>query len=203
MSENRNELYTIGHTTHTFDAFLSLLRHHGVTAVADVRSQPYSRRLEQFNREPLAAALGASGIRYVFLGEELGARRAEVECYEGEQADYERIAALPKFRQGLDRVRQGALEFRIALMCAEKEPLDCHRTILICRQLRDEFRIFHIRADGSVEEHAETERRLVREMHVSLPLFDAADDDEQLIQQAYDKRAEQIAYRASEEGVPQ
>lgn len=203
MRKNTQTLYSIGHTTHTFESFLALLKAHGITAVADVRSQPYSRRLEQFNREPLAAALEAAGIRYVYLGEELGARRSEEECYEGNRADYGRIAALPKFRLGLDRVRQGAREYRIALMCAEKEPLDCHRTILICRQLRDECRIWHILADGSVEEHAQTERRLVREMNVSLPLFDSQVNDEQLIQQAYDKRAEQIAYRTSEEGVPQ
>lgn len=203
MPISEHKLWTVGHTTHSFDVFLSLLRQHGVTAVADVRSQPYSRRSEQFNREPLAARLEDAGIRYVFLGDELGARRAETECYEGGCADYRRIAALPKFRVGLERLRQGATRYRIAVMCAEKEPLDCHRTILICRHLRDEFQIMHILSDGTAEDHAQTEMRLVRAMDVAPTLFDPDATDEQLIQQAYDKRAEHIAYRASEEGVPQ
>ncbi|MEX0713868.1 MAG: DUF488 domain-containing protein, partial [Pirellulales bacterium] len=126
--------------------------------MADVRSHPYSRRNEQFNREQLAPALEAAGIRYVFLGEELGARRVEAECYEGRQVVYRRIAALPRFQEGLTRLRQGAAVYRVALMCAEKEPLDCHRTILVCRELREEFHIMHILADGTTEDHAQTEK---------------------------------------------
>jgi uncharacterized protein (DUF488 family) len=194
-------LWTIGHTHHTAEAFVALLKQHGITAVADVRSQPYSRRLEQFNRETLAAELKAAGIAYLFLGEELGARRNEIECYVGDRADYVRIARLPKFHAGLERLRHGAARHQIALVCAEKEPLDCHRTVLVCRHLRDEFRIRHIRADGSLEEHSQTEKRLVREMDVARTLFEPDLTDEQLIQQAYDKRGEQIAYRTSEEGV--
>jgi uncharacterized protein (DUF488 family) len=195
-------LFTIGHTNHSFEAFADLLNQHGVTAVADVRSQPYSGRLPQFNREALAAGLKALGIHYVFLGNELGARRVEKECYDEDQAVYERIALLPAFRSGLERLRQGTRLYRIALMCAEKEPLDCHRTILVCRQLRHQFQILHILADGTTEDHAQTERRLLRDMEVSRTLFDADITDEQLILQAYDKRAQQIAYRTNEEGVP-
>ncbi len=196
-------IWTIGHTNHAVEEFIALLKLQGVTAVADVRSQPYSRRLEQFNREPLAAELKAAGIGYLFLGEELGARRTEIECYVGDQADYVRIATLPKFRAGLERLRQGATRHQIALMCAEKEPLDCHRTVLVCRHLRGDFRVRHILADGSIEEHSQTEKRLVREMDIARTLFEPDLTDEQLIQQAYDKRGEQIAYRTSEEGVPQ
>jgi uncharacterized protein (DUF488 family) len=203
MNPTRPTLVTIGHTTHSFDAFVGLLRQHGVNVVADVRSHPYSRRLEQFNREQLAPALEAAGVRYVFLGEELGARRIEAECYEGDRAVYQRIAALPKFQEGLARLRRGIAQFRIALMCSEKDPLDCHRTILICRELRDECQIMHVLADGTAEDHAETEKRLVRQMNVFRSLFEPDLDDEQLVQQAYDKRAQQIAYRINEEGVPQ
>jgi len=196
-------LLTIGHTTHSFDAFVGLLARHGVSCVADVRSHPYSRRLEQFNRESLAAELKTAGIKYIFLGEELGARRAEAECYEDGQAVYRRIATLPRFLAGLERLRQGASQERIALVCAEKDPLDCHRTILVCRELRGEFQIEHILADGSIEEHAAAEKRLVRQMDICRTLFEPDLSDEQLVQQAYDKRAAQIAYRASEEEVPQ
>ena len=130
--------------------------------------------------------LEAAGIRYVFVGEELGARRTESECYIGDRADYGRIATLPKFRQGLDRLRQGSRQRCIALICAEKEPLDCHRTILICRYLRTEFGIMHILSDGSIEEHSQTEKRLVRHMDMSRTLFAPKVTNEQLIQGAYD-----------------
>src|SRR5258708_6296618 len=129
MEAERRTLFTIGHTVHSIPAFVGLLKAHGVNAVADVRSRPYSRRLEQFNRESLAAELDAADIRYVFMGEELGARRDEPECYENDQAVYEKIAVLPRFQEGLVRVRRGAAQYHLALMCAEKEPLDCHRAV--------------------------------------------------------------------------
>jgi uncharacterized protein (DUF488 family) len=203
MQNDRPVMFTIGHSNHTLEEFIPLLKQHGVTAVADVRSHPYSRRLEQFNREQLATGLQVAGIRYVFLGRELGARRDEADSYEGQQASYERIAQLPRFQEGLRRLRQGSQEYRIALMCAEKEPLDCHRTILICRQLRGEFDIQHILADGGVEEHPQTERRLVRQMGVTRTLFEPDLTEEDLIQQAYDERGRQIAYRTEDEGTPQ
>jgi uncharacterized protein (DUF488 family) len=159
--------------------------------------------LEQFNREPLATALNAAGILYSFFGEELGARRVEEECYDGDRADYNRIAVLPKFLEGLNRLRKTSAQYRIALLCAEKEPLDCHRTILICRYLRDEFDILHILSDGTIEDHPHAEMRLVHQMGVSLPLFDQDIKGDLLIQAAYDKRSLQIAYRIREERVPQ
>jgi uncharacterized protein (DUF488 family) len=126
-------LFTIGHSNHELSALLELLARHAVTAVADVRSQPTSW-LTHFDRAPLTEALRRAGIEYVFLGDELGARRAEPECYDGDRADYDAIARLPLFQRGLTRVRQGLEKHRICLLCAEKEPLDCHRTILVCRQ---------------------------------------------------------------------
>lgn len=201
MENNRCKLYTIGHSTHSLDAFFELLKRRGVTAVADVRSRPYSGRLEHFNREPLSRQLEAVGIKYVFLGQELGARRDEIECYVGDVADYGRIASLPRFREGLSRLKHGARKYQIAIMCAEKEPLDCHRTILICRQLRHEFEIAHILSEGTVEEHKQTERRLVQEMKVCRTLFEPDLSDDDLVQRAYDERARQIAYRTNQEDL--
>lgn len=201
MDRDQPTLYTVGHSNHSLDDFLNLLKRHGVTAVADVRSHPYSARLSQFNRKELSTALEAASIKYVFLGKELGARRDEQESYEGDRACYQRIAQLPGFRAGLDRVRNGAREFQVALLCAEKEPLDCHRTVLVCRQLRREFDIRHILADGSLEHHRETERRLIRETGVTRTLFEPDLSDEELVQRAYDERAAKIAYRADQEQV--
>src|SRR5689334_2499642 len=98
-------IYTIGHSNHPIDRFIALLRQHGIEAVADVRSTPYSRFNPQFRKEKLQAALASAGIRYVFLGEELGARSKDPECYdEGGRVSYTRLASTDLFRRGIDRL---------------------------------------------------------------------------------------------------
>src|SRR5262245_44177666 len=186
-------LFTIGHSDHAAGVFLDLLGRHGVMALADVRSSPYSRRYPRFNREALAAELERAGIRYVFLGAELGARRSEPECYEGGQARYPLIARSPHFAQGLERVRQGTEKYRVALMCAERDPLTCHRAILVCRHLRDSMSpIQHIREDGRLESHEELEARLLAA--AGLPEGDLFQSRAELLEQAYDWQGERIAY---------
>src|ERR1700676_1677737 len=103
MPDCRHALFTIGHTNHSLDAFVDLLKQHSVAAVADVRSQPYSRRLEHFSREWLAAEVDTAGIKYVLLGQELGARRDEMDCYVDGKAVYQRIAEFPNSKEGRAR----------------------------------------------------------------------------------------------------
>ena len=196
-SSDKLLLFTIGHSNHELESFMELIRLHGVTAVADVRSDPYSRYTSQFNREVLSPALARHGIQYVFLGEELGARRTEAECYVDGQASYERIAKTPAFGAGLERIRRGVAEHRIALLCAEKDPLTCHRTILVCRRLRDEpFEIAHILEDGSLETMDSAESRLLDEMH--LPQRDLFRSREELLDEAYERRGVKIAFTETE-----
>ena len=133
-------VYTIGHSTHPIERFIELLKMHSITAICDVRSAPYSRMNPQFNREPLRDTLKEAGIAYVFLGEELGARSKDLSCYRNGKVDYELLARTELFHSGLERVREGARTHRIALMCAEKDPLDCHRTILVARNLVEQER---------------------------------------------------------------
>lgn len=194
-------LYTIGHSNHPVETFLGLLTQHGISVVADVRSQPYSR-IEHFNQGPLRDALLTQGIRYVFLGRELGARREERECYVDGQAIYERVATLPAFHEGIERLLTGLSRYTVALLCAEREPLDCHRTILVCRQLRKHgITIGHILGDGSVETHEDLERRLVREMGVQPSLFEPNASNDDLIELAYSKRGRDIAFKTDSEEV--
>src|SRR5579871_3205141 len=135
-------VFTIGHSTHTAEL-------HQITAVADVRLQPYSRMNPQFNRETLREMLRESHMAYVFLGKELGARSEDRTCYLDGKAQYGRLSQTELFRRGLDRVREGTRSFRVALMCAEKEPLECHRTILVARHLEPlRIEIRHILADA-------------------------------------------------------
>ncbi len=196
MSEH--QLFTIGHSNHSIERFMELLRQHGIEVIVDVRSKPASSRNPQFNRELLKASLGEAGIRYLFLGKELGARRSEREAYDGNVASYERIAKLPAFKDGLDRVKSGVNTYRVALMCAEKDPIDCHRTLLVCRHLREVLpgRIQHILANGALEPHGQTERRLLANMGVSADQDDMfVDETEPPLERAYRKRGLTIAYQ--------
>ena len=154
---------TIGHSNHALEVFVGLLRQHRVNALADVRSAPYSRYNPQFNREPLAASLKAKGIAYVYLGRELGGRPGNRRCYDDEgRVLYDRVAATEPFRRGLERVVAGAARLRIALMCAEKEPLHCHRTLLVAQELgKLGVGVAHIHADGKLEPHGDAMDRLI------------------------------------------
>jgi uncharacterized protein (DUF488 family) len=158
-----NAIFTVGHSNHDIQRFIELLVGESISAVADVRSVPYSKFTPQFNREVLQAALGAVHIRHVFLGNELGARRSEPECYVDGKARYELIARSPLFQEGLSRLREEMRRDRVALMCAEKDPVTCHRAILVCRHLRPlGVAISHILDDGRVETHAQMEERLLK-----------------------------------------
>jgi uncharacterized protein (DUF488 family) len=190
-------IYTIGHSNVTSERLLALLEQHGITAVADVRSRPYSRFNPQFNREALAGALKTARREYFFLGQELGARSEDRACYRDGRAQYALIAQTPLFERGIERLLAGMENFRVAILCAEKEPLSCHRSILIARYLHEKsIRVRHILEDGSLEDHDALLLRLlalhgIQENH----LFHTRDE---LVAIAYEKQAEQIEYSASQ-----
>ncbi len=185
------ELYTIGHSTHETGHLVGLLKRYGVDAVCDVRSRPYSRYNPQYNRGKIAGEIKSYGIAYIFLGKELGARSGNAGCYVDGKIQFEKLTADPLFQQGLARVKQGLKKYSIALMCAEKDPIICHRTILVARQLRREFTIKHILADGRVEDNVETEKRLMRWLKIETDLIR---DEGQCIEEAYDLQGNKIAY---------
>ncbi len=190
-------IFTIGHSNGASEHLLELLGQHGVTAVADVRSRPYSRFNPQFNRETLANELKKSGREYFFLGQELGARSEDRNCYRDGRAQYALIAQTALFKRGIERLQAAMQAFCIAILCAEKEPLGCHRSILIARCLHEKgILVRHILEDGSLEDHDALVVRLmalhgIQENH----LFHSRDE---LVAMAYEKQAEQIEYSASE-----
>jgi uncharacterized protein (DUF488 family) len=188
-----NPLFTIGHSTHDWDHFVQLLKLHKIDVLGDVRSTPYSRFTPQFNRESLMGGLGRFGIKYVFLGLELGARRAEQECFINGKVDYGRVAKTPAFKRGLERLQTGISKYRVAIMCAEKDPLECHRTILVAHHAKAFAEVSHILADGSLETHAQAEARLMAEYRMGDA--DLFVPDLQRIENAYAKRASDIAYQ--------
>ena len=191
-----NTLFTIGHSTHDWSAFLELLRKHNVQAIADVRSQPYSSRFPQFSRASLEISLKESRIHYVFLGLELGARREEQCCYIDGQARYDLVAKTPAFHLGIRRILKGLGKYRLALLCAEKDPITCHRTILVCRHLRGKgFPIQHILGNGELESHESLEDRMLKLLGKNQASLFAS--RQELVEQAYEEQGGKIAYRQS------
>jgi len=190
---NEPTVLTIGHSSHPIERFVALLRQHGVTAVADVRSAPYSRHQPQFNKDLLQRSLKDAGIAYIFLGKELGARSEDRSCYENGRVQYRRLAQTDLFRRGIERVRKGASEYRVALMCAEKEPLDCHRTLLVGRALeREGVSVAHILADGRLEANYDAMTRLLDV--VGLHAKDMFQSRGELVEEACTKQEERVAY---------
>ena len=163
LSRTQYPVLTVGHSNHSPGAFLALLREHGVDEVADVRSAPYSRYTSQFNKDILDGTLERVGIGYVFMGGELGGRPADRSCYDADgRVRYDRLADTDLFDDGIRRLIRGADERRIALMCTEKEPLECHRTLLVARVLAERgVAVAHILDDGRLEHHAATMNRLL------------------------------------------
>jgi uncharacterized protein (DUF488 family) len=186
-------VYTIGHSNHPLERFLDLLRAHDVTAIADVRSHPYSRFHPQFGAKRLGASLESAGIRYELLGRELGARSRDESCLVDGKVDYEQLARTPPFEQGLARVAEAAARERVALLCAERDPFDCHRAILVCRELaRRAIDSTHIREDGRLETRNELEARLLDAFGVDER--DLFGDRAELLDAAYRRRGREIAY---------
>ena len=150
------KIWTIGHSNLDWPKFASLLEIADIAVLVDVRSSPFSR-LPQFNQLALRDRLKASGSAYIFMGSELGGRPAHAE-----PADYEQMALNPLFEEGLSRVEETAVGARLALMCSEHEPLECHRCLLVGRRLVERgMEVAHILRDGRVETHETTEDRLL------------------------------------------
>ncbi len=172
-------IYTIGHSNHPLADFLALLVQHGIACLVDVRAHPASRRHPQFARAALAASLEEAGIRYLWLGRELGGR--------GVHSVFapERAFGDARFQRGIGTLLALAEEQRTAFMCAERDPLFCHRGLLIARYLHAQgHRVLHILADGSLEAHEETEARMLRGLGMA-PGKGLFADEAQMLAEAY------------------
>lgn len=192
----QHPIFTVGHSTHSIEDFLSLLERHQITAVADVRSTPASRFNPQFNRDAVTRSLNAASIAYVFLGRELGARSDDPNCYVDGKVKYDRLAAAPEFQGAIDRLIRGRTDQRIAIMCAEREPLNCHRTVLVARHLAERgVEVLHILGDGAIEPHSDSMMRLRGVFNLAeADLFHSGED---LLLTALSLQEERIAYVAN------
>ena len=192
--ESNCVIYSIGHSNHELDRFIELLNRHQINAVVDVRSVPFSKYNPQFNRDFLSKNLKLSEINYIFFGKELGARSEDPTCYENGQVVYSRLAKKTEFRSAISRLIEGSKEYNIALMCSEREPLECHRTILIAEEIAKRGMLTnHILANGDIEPHQQSLIRLLTFTNTAEP--DMFHNQDCRIQEAVAKQESRIAYR--------
>ena len=187
------ELLTIGHSNLAADRFVALLKDAGVTAIVDVRSVPFSRWCPWFSGKALAQRLACEAIAYFALGDALGGRPRDPRLYRDGVADYEAMTARAEFAAGLERVVDEMARHRVCLLCAEREPLDCHRCLMVGRALAERgLALGHIRADGTIEPHAATEQRLLALTGGETDLFR---EPAERLAHAYRRRAQAVAAR--------
>jgi uncharacterized protein (DUF488 family) len=187
------DVLTIGHSNLAADRFIALLQQAGVSAIADVRSLPFSRWCPWFSRKPLTERLASERMGYLAFGDALGGRPQKRQLYRDGVADYEAMAATLGFRAALERLTAAIGRHRVCLLCAEREPLDCHRSLLVGRALAERgIALGHIRADGTIEPHAATEERLLALVGPEGDLFG---DRAARLAEAYSRRARAVAAR--------
>ena len=146
-------IYTIGHSKHSTEDFIELLKKYLIEVLVDVRSRPYSKLVPQFNKDNLKASLMANGIKYLFLGKELGGLPDESHYYDTDgYVIYSRIAESEAFRKGISRLENGITKYRVGIMCSEENPSGCHRRLLIGRVLgKQGVTVQHIRSSGDLQ----------------------------------------------------
>lgn len=185
-------IYTIGHSTHSVEKFIQLLKQQSVDVVVDVRSSPYSKYNTQYNRDELKKNLNGRNLKYLFLGDELGGRPANSHCYVNSKISFEKIRQTNSFQIGLQRVLKGAGKYNLALLCSEKDPLMCHRGILIAKELADHgVTVNHILEDGSIIDQAELEKQLLKRLHLEETFFS---NHNELVSDAYKMQEQCICY---------
>ena len=190
----RFDLFSIGHSNLAADRFTAMLRAAGAGAVADVRSVPASRFCPWFSAKNLAPLLTQDNMGYLRFGDTLGGRPRDPSLYCDGIVDYEAMARAPHFQAGLDRLIADAARHRLCLMCSERDPLDCHRCLLVARAIAARgLTVGHIQHDGAIEPHAVTEARLLQLENGGGDLFAAGQNER--ITAAYRRRARAVAFR--------
>ncbi|MHC8491715.1 DUF488 domain-containing protein [Thalassospira sp. SM2505] len=178
IAEHDRIIFTVGYAGHDRVSLLALFKAHGITAVADIRTFRRSSYWTAFDADSFGPFLRENGIAYVFMGDVMGGKPQVPELYPGGQLDYDLMAKTPDFKTGIERLVAGAAKYRICLMCAEKDPLDCHRTLLIAPALKQAgFDLRHL-VEGRIETQSDTESRMVAINGGDVPdLFASAAND--------------------------
>jgi uncharacterized protein (DUF488 family) len=189
-------MFTIGYATKPIEDYISQLKYYGVTVVADARSVPFSKRFFDYHQDALRRHLHHAGIRYVYLGDELGPRSKDPGHYDDRsQVQFDRLMDSDLFQSGIKRLFDGQQKgFSIALTCACRDPAICHRALLIGWALlhKHQLDLQHILHEGTLETQSELERRLLQ-MTATVP--DIFTGEAGALSLAYQRQCQACAYR--------
>ena len=199
-----NTVYTIGYSGFSIDDFVTTLKKHNISLVVDVRSSPYSSYFPEYNRDSLEIFLKMHGIYYRNYASEFGARQSNQKyyCKEG-YLDFEVFSKSEPFLQGLKKLCNSMKQnYTFALMCAEKDPICCHRTILVARAFFERgYHVVHLLINGSTITQEEINTRLIEKYYPTrdqMTFFETVQDDDTLLKTAYKKQNAEIGYRLEE-----
>lgn len=196
-------IYTIGHSSHDNIYFLELLRKYNINCIVDIRSVPFSKYVPHFNKNVIKKFLNFNNINYVYMADEFGSVHEDKNLFNQKgYLDFEIVKHTKSFKDGIVRLNVGIdKQYIISLMCTEKDPLDCHRSIMIAPELvKNEFTVHHILPDGSIETQQELEKRLLQlyfPTHIQQDLFSTNEKniEKDLLEKAYRLRNSDIGHR--------
>ena len=199
-----NHIYTIGYSGFKIDSFIDTLKTHNINALIDVRSSAYSKYFSDYNKSNLEKLLPQHGIHYRNYVEEFGARQENKAFYPNGYLDFELFAQSVQFKSGVKKILAGMKKnYIFALMCAEKDPINCHRTSLVARAFAEAgCKVIHLQPNGVEEPHSSVETRLLDKYYPDrycLSLFDEAPDDDELLKRSYRMRNQEIGYKLNHE----
>lgn len=198
--KNQSIIYTIGHSIHSSESFLELLKKYQINALVDVRSVPFSKFNTQFNQQTFKSFLKENGIHYLYFGKEMGARMEDLKLFdEFDQLDFKKVRNSSGFKKAIQRLKNGLEKnLQIALMSSKAEPISCHRFAMIAPALTAEgVEVKHILPDGKSISQKELENQMIMEYANELPqvdMFNPQINEEKRLQKAYELKNREIGY---------
>lgn len=192
-------IYTIGYTGFNLAEFIRVLKERDINILIDVRSNPSSKYYTDFNKEELTKSLEVEGIRYDNFKEEFGARQNNLKFYIEGYLDFQLFCNSNRFKDGIKKLKNATKRnYNIALMCAEKDPINCHRCIMIGNGIRNYFDVQHILPDKSLQSQNDIDKKLLHKYFPNrnqLSLLDENISDNEYIEKAYKIRNKDIGYK--------
>lgn len=197
-----NKVFTIGYTSFEIDKFIQILKKFNITCLIDVRSFPKSSYYKYFDDNNLSRLLKENNILYRNYKEEFGARQENKDFYNKDgYLDFNVFANSEQFNQGIDKIKKAqAMGYVVCLMCAEKDPINCHRTILIARNLdKKGFEVEHILATQETCSQKDIDKRLLDDFFPNrqqISLFaDNNLSEEEQIEKSYQLKNQEIGFK--------
>ena len=195
-----NTLFTIGYGNLEIKNFIEIVKKNNIEIICDIRSQPYSSYSPAYSQEPLKKVIKENSIKYIFMGDSLGGRSEDMDCYENNRINYEILSQKKTFQDGLDRLLEGLNKYKIAIMCSEKDPEKCHRTLLVARYIKNKHsNIVHIHHNDSLEKHSEFEKRIINLNNKQQQTLLNLEDEETTLSHVYKKLSKKAAYKRNDD----